>query len=142
MIYVASSWRNKAQPMIVYMLRAAGLDVYDFRNPSENDNGFQWSEIDPDWQSWSPEQYVEALGHPVAARGFHNDMSAMRQADIFVLVLPCGRSAHMELGWAVAAGKRTIVLLDRDFEPELMYRMVDHVATSALELLDVLGVRL
>ena len=30
-----------------------------------------------------------------------------RWDDTFVLVLPCGRSAHLELGWAVGQGKRT-----------------------------------
>lgn len=28
------------------------------------------------------------------------------------MVLPCGKSAHLELGWAVGAGKRTIILLE------------------------------
>lgn len=141
-IYVASSWRNYEQPTIVYMLQAAGFEVYDFRNPAYGDHGFHWAEIDLSWQSWSPEQYVEALHHPIAVKGFEKDMEAMLWADTFVLVLPCGRSAHLELGWAVGMGKRTVVLMnDSEFEPELMYRMVDHVATSALELLDVLGVK-
>ncbi len=69
----------------------------------------------------------------------------MQRADTFVLVLPCGRSAHLELGWAVGAEKRTAILLDPDpktntVTPELMYKMVDHIALDALDLLDWLGV--
>ncbi len=32
-LYVASSWRNKEQPVVVEMLRQAGHEVYDFRAP-------------------------------------------------------------------------------------------------------------
>lgn len=44
-----------------------------------------------------------------------------------VLVLPCGRSAHLELGWAVGAGKPTCILMAPNQEPELMYRMVGSI---------------
>lgn len=33
-LYVASSWRNRYQPRVVELARAAGLDTYDFRNPA------------------------------------------------------------------------------------------------------------
>jgi len=58
-----------------------------------------------------------------------------------VLVLPCGRSAHLELGWAAGQGKRTAILLDGpQVTPELMYKMVDHISTDAFDLLGWLGV--
>ena len=43
-IYVASSWRNKYQPEVVAALRAAGHEVYDFRNPEHNPGGFHWAD--------------------------------------------------------------------------------------------------
>lgn len=33
-IYVASSWRCARQPAVVAALRAAGHEVYDFKNPA------------------------------------------------------------------------------------------------------------
>jgi hypothetical protein len=47
-IYIASSWRNAAQPALVQCLRNQGHEVYDFRNPPPPGipGGFQWSEID------------------------------------------------------------------------------------------------
>ncbi len=99
-IYVASSWRNDIQPHVVEALRKAGHEVYDFKNPRPGDNGFHWSDIDPDWQDWTPEQFIEGLRHPIAASGFASDMDALRDCDACVLVLPCGRSAHLEAGWA------------------------------------------
>lgn len=139
-VYVASSWRNPYQEVLVKILRAAGMDCYDFKNPAPGETGFAWSEIDPDWEAWTADAYVKMLDHPVAQAGFDRDMAAMRKADTFVLVLPCGRSAHLELGWAVGAGKRTAILTQDGEEPELMAKMVDHIATSVFDLLGWLGV--
>lgn len=140
-IYVASSWRNDSQPAVVEVLRSLGHEVYDFKNPRPGDDGFHWSEIDPDWLGWSPATYRNLLGHEIAESGFKSDFDAMEWADTFVLVLPCGRSAHLEAGWAVGAGKPTSILLHEDkFEPELMYLMADLIAVDLGEVTDWLGV--
>ena len=134
--YVASSWRNMRQPGIVQALRDAGHEAYDFKDPLDNGGtGFQWSEIDKDWKTWTPAQFRQALRHPIATVGFKRDWDAMNWADAFVLVMPCGRSAHLELGWAVGAGKPTAILL-ADGEPELMYEMVTKLCITEEELLD------
>ncbi len=128
-IYAASSWRNPFQPLYVEMLRQLGHEVYDFRNPRPGDEGFHWSEIDPEWLAWKPYPYRDALSHPIAESGFKSDLDAMKWADTFLMVLPCGRSAHLEAGWAVGAGKPTALLLhEQKFEPELMYKMADLIA--------------
>lgn len=88
----------------------------------------------------SVDTYLRMIEHPRAIEGFDADFAAMQTADTFVLVLPCGKSAHLELGWAVGAGKRTAVLLEDPIEPELMYRMVDFLAPSLFDLLGWLGV--
>lgn len=137
-IYLASSWRNAHQPYILAALRAAGHEVYDFRNPSPGNDGFRWSEIDPNWQNWTPEQYHAALNHPIAERGFGYDMTALRDCDACVLVLPCGRSAHLELGYAVGAGKKTYVLQLEPQEPELMVKMCTGIFSSLLALIEAL----
>jgi hypothetical protein len=135
-IYVASSWRNSLQPEICNLLREAGHQVYDFRDPEDNGStGFHWSDIDRDWELWSPADYKQGLDHILAAQGFKKDFDAMKWCDAMVLVMPCGRSAHLELGWAVGAGKRTAILLD-DGEPELMNKMVDRLCSSVEEMLD------
>jgi hypothetical protein len=135
-IYVASSWRNQLQPAVVTTLRKEGHQVYDFRHPKEGDNGFHWSEIDPAWQKWTPTNFISALNHPIAHSGFQSDFSAMNWADACVLVLPCGRSAHLEAGWFVGRGKRLVILIDDpNFEPELMYKMAFAVCTTCEETL-------
>jgi hypothetical protein len=91
-----------------------------------------------DWETAT--DYVAMVNHPRAIEGFESDFAAMQKADAVVMVLPCGKSAHLELGWAIGAGKRTAILLEDPVEPELMYRMVDHLATSVTDLLGWLGV--
>ena len=138
-VYVASSWRNEGQPLIVRMLRNEGHEVYDFRNPAEGNNGFAWRSIDPDWKDWSPEQFRGNLSHPVAEEGYRFDYDAMKWADTFLLVMPCGRSAHLELGWAIGAGKHSIILLS-DGEPELMYKLADSICVTVDEALSAVRV--
>ena len=141
-VYVASSWRNERQPEVVRAIRAAGHQVYDFRNPNagilELDQGFHWSDIDPEWQTWSPSQFINALDHPLALGGYDRDYAALETADAVVLVMPCGRSAHLELGFGVGRGKASIILLS-DGEPELMYKMVPNLVTSIEEVIIALG---
>ncbi len=140
-VYVASSWRNAVHPSVVLRLRDAGFVVYDFRNPTPGDSGFAWREIDGGWETWTSEQLREALQHPIAKAGFSSDMRALDTADSVVLVLPSGRSSHMEFGYGARAGKLCIVLLpdprELTVEPELMYSM-GTIATSLEEVVSLL----
>ena len=82
---------------MVEILTAEGHDVYDFRNPKdhihERDTGFHWSDIDSEWMTWTPKQFIDALDHPLAEAGFKSDMDALTNAEALVLMMPCGRSA-------------------------------------------------
>ena len=136
-VYVASSWRNFVQPSVVAAIRKMGHEVYDFKKPSEGDDGFHWSEIDGGWKTWTGKKYIEALNHPIAEACFRENLNAMKWADTFVLVRPCGRSAHLEAGWAAGAGKATIMMLGQDFEPELMAKLCDHICTDLGQVLEL-----
>lgn len=138
-VYVASSWRNAEQPGVVARLRAEGHEVYDFRNPAPGDDGFAWSEIDPAWQSWTAEQYVKALEHPLARAGFLNDILALHRCEACVLVQPCGLSAHLEFGLAVGSGKLGIVLVPGIREPELMLAMADRLCMDLDQVVEALA---
>jgi len=126
-IYVASSWRNKDQQRVVKYLRLKNHEVYDFKNPGINDYGFSWSEIDKNWKNWTVDQYINSLNHPIAISGFKKDFNAMKWADICILVLPCGRSAHTEAGWMSGKGKKVFVYIPEPLEPELMYKVYDGI---------------
>ncbi|HYM34720.1 MAG TPA: hypothetical protein VET48_04940 [Steroidobacteraceae bacterium] len=135
-IYVASSWRNVHQQRVVGYLRSEGHHVYDYRNPKPGNSGFAWGEIDREWLSWTPENFAKELKtSKIAHDGFALDKDALDWCDTCVLVLPCGRSAHLELGYVAGQGKETYVLLNEEkFEPELMYLLADGVYTDMWEI--------
>jgi hypothetical protein len=133
-VYVASSWRNEFQPAVVAALREDGHDVYDFRNPAEGNNGFSWRSIDGDWQKWSPQQYIRAINHPLAEIGFRFDMSALKACEACVMVMPCGPSASMEMGWACGAGKKVLIYVPALREPDLMVKMADLVTDDLAQI--------
>jgi hypothetical protein len=137
-IYVASSWRNLLQPGIVHALRRCGHEVYDFKNPAPGNDGFRWSEIDPDWKNWDAARYRAALEHPIARAGYALDIGALRDCDACVLLLPSVRSASWEFGYAMGQGKRGFVMQFEPQEPELMYSEAT-IITTMDELFDAFG---
>jgi len=136
-IYVASSWRNEYQQQVVKMLREWGHEVYDFKHPEgKKSDGFRWNDVDENWQHWTPREYQKHLKSEKAQYGFNRDFKHLKWADVCVLVLPCGSSAHAEAGWMKGVGRPTFVYIPEgiDFEPELMYNLFDGVAVSDYQL--------
>ena len=146
-VYVASSWRNTRYPTVLERLRAEDIPHYDFRNPGPGNDGFRWSDVSRalygeesanDWQKAKAERIVEMLRHPIAARGFWHDFSAITDASAGLLVMPAGRSAHIEIGYIAGRGRPTCVLLDDESEAELMWKLTDLVTTSLDEAVEFL----
>lgn len=108
-IYVASSWRNALQPTIVRALRQCGHEVYDFRHPKPGDDGFTWKQVGAGTafvNKVEPATWRKMLEHPRAAEAYEADISHVRWCEAVVYVLPCGRSASFEFGYAMGQGKR------------------------------------
>jgi hypothetical protein len=117
-IYPASSWRNATHPDVVCTLRADGHAVYDFH---EGNNGFRWPPCS------TLREYIRQLeSDPLVAAAFRRDKEALDWCDVCVLILPCGRSAHLEAAYASGLGKPVIVVLSEaeSLEPELMYKLL------------------
>lgn len=123
-VYVASSWRNLLYPGIVQALRTMGHEPYDFRHPTPSNNGFSWKEVDPDYSGGevNADHWRRMLSHPTAKEGYEFDIGALRLCEVVVLVLPAGRSACYEFGYAMGQGKRGIVLALGSEAPDLMFR--------------------
>lgn len=139
-IYLASSWRNVYQPHFVTLLLDAGHKVYDFRNPSPGKSGFAWRETHHvPHEQWTVEEYLQALQTERAAEGFSFDFEALKWCDVCVLLLPCGKSAHLELGFAAGAGKHSIVMITEYSDAELMYLLCSAIVTSEYALLKTLA---
>ncbi len=124
-VYVASSWRNNVYPEVLEVLRQAGHEVYDFRHQGGSD--------------WNPaeitsDELFSYLDHPKVKSIFKKDMDALEESDAVVCVLPCGRSAHLELGYGIGAGKRTVLLWHDGDAPDIMHKAVDAIVFDVADI--------
>jgi hypothetical protein len=140
-VYVASSVNNPYQPVVVEHLRALGWVVYDFHQPFPGKKGFRWEDITPSWREWGPETWRCALNTPAAKAGFDADFSGMQNSKYCVLVLPSGRSAHLEAGYMAGQGKNVFTLALEKVDADLMNLLLgpaENICVSIQELLDKL----
>jgi hypothetical protein len=132
-IYVASSLKNKRQPEVVQVLRSNGYKTYDFNNPGDGYRNFWWKEIDIEFEKWDVSKFCSAMRHPLSEQAYQVDKFVMRNAWAFIMVLPCGKSAHLELGWAIGARKLGIILAEKGkCEAEQMYHLA-HLVTDNID---------
>lgn len=118
LIYLIGSLRNSKVPLIGNLLREAKFDVFDdwyAGGPNADDC---WAA----YERGRGRTFVEALGGFSAAHTFMYDYHHLRNADIALLVLPAGKSAHLELGWMIGQGKPGYVLLDSPERWDVMYK--------------------
>lgn len=132
-IYLAGSLRHARVEGVAAKLRKAGYVAFDdWRAAGE--------EADDAWRDYCARRghgYAEALRNPSARNIFEFDVRNIRSADAFALVMPAGKSAHMELGFASGIGKPCFVLFDPKDPPErfdVMYNFAHTVCfdTEAL----------
>lgn len=134
-LYLIGSMRNPKVPKLGIELRKHGYDVFD-------DWHCSGPEADDFWQAYEKERgrsYKEALAGEHARNVFEFDQHHIDASDALVLVMPAGKSAHMELGYARGKGKKTYVLFEEEPERfDIMYRFATAVCFSVEELLEEL----
>lgn len=118
-IYLVGSLRNPLIPAIASELRDEGHEVFD-------DWYAAGPEADDYWQKYEKgrgRSYAEALDGFAAEHVFQFDRYHLNQAQAVVLVLPAGKSGHLEFGYCVGQGKPGFILLDKEPERyDVMYR--------------------
>jgi nucleoside 2-deoxyribosyltransferase len=84
------------------------------------------SNADTEWQEYEQQRgrtYLEAIRGLHAKHVFEFDLKHITRATIGVLMLPAGKSAHMELGYMLGQRKRGYVLFDKEPERyDVMYQ--------------------
>lgn len=134
-IYLATSWKNQYYTDLLKELRDAGHEVYDFRH-----EGFSWDKIDSNWRNWTPQQYVDHLDLSEDVEdGFQRDLNAIHWCNLLIMLMPCGLSAGLELGYAAALGKMTAVLVMPEFSADLMIKVAGCIFDNKEDLMNWLG---
>ena len=135
-VYLIGSLRNPAVPSIGATLRREGFDVFDdwFAAGPEADD--KWRE----YEEARGRTYIEALQGKAATNVFCFDERNLNECNTAVLVLPAGKSGHMELGRCIGQGKPTYILLPPATDRwDVMYRFATAVCPSIEDLLGHLG---
>lgn len=134
-IYVIGSLRNPYIPQLAVILREEGYEVFD-------DWFASGPEADDKWQEYERQRsrsYGEALKGHAAKNVFEFDRRHLERANTVVMVMPAGKSGHLELGWALGKGKRGFVLFDQEPERwDVMYQFATGVAFNTSDLIKML----
>lgn len=140
-VYLIGSLRNPEVPKLAATLRAAGWDVFDGWHSAG-------PEADDYWQRYATERgqtYEQALRDYPAQHVFQFDKRHIVAADAAVLVMPAGKSAHLELGFFI--GRREalglpntgfIFLPDKPDRFDAMYAFSARVCVGESELMECL----
>lgn len=109
-IYLIGALNNWKVIEIAKELRKLGFEVFDsWISPGP--------EADNYWRKYSKKRgltYKEALKDWSAKHIFEFDKYHLNRSDIGVLVMPAGKSGHLELGYMIGQGKPGYILFDKE----------------------------
>lgn len=134
-IYIIGSLKNPRVVEVGNKLRELGHEVVDDWYAPGPDADDYWR----DYEKARGRTYREALkglhvGHVFAFDKYHID-----RAQVVILVMPAGKSAHLELGYAIGTGKKGYILLEGEPERwDIMYRFADDVFYTVDELVSAI----
>jgi hypothetical protein len=115
-IYIASSWKNaNFVRALATALRCEGHRVFDFTDKKHRPKGFDTFVFNGnEWKGKALDkmEYKEFLEYPESKRAFKGDKAGLDWADTVILLLPSGRSSHLEAGYGVGCGKDLFIYGD------------------------------
>ena len=124
MIYLVGSLRNPQIPLIGNELRSRGFSVFDdwFAGGPEADDSWK------DYEETRGRSYTSALDGFAAKHVFEYDKYHLDRASAGLMVLPAGKSGHLELGYLIGQGKPGFILLDTVDRWDVMYQFAEVVS--------------
>lgn len=130
-VYLIGALANPEIPFIGNRLRALGFEVFD-----------EWWSVGPLADSYLKQyarirglSYRELLNNAAAKNIYDFDKRHIDQCDIAVMVMKCGRSAHLELGYVIGQGKPGFILFDSTpARVDIMYKFATDILFSEREL--------
>lgn len=137
MIYIIGSLRNKNVPIIGNKLRKLDENWEIFEN--WYGSGPHADDCLRDYCKGKGLNYKETLKDPAAVNTYQFDKRHLTRATDVVMVMPCGKSCHLEFGWARGKGKRGYILFDKiPSRIDIMYQFATNIFFSFDELAEEL----
>lgn len=136
-IYLAGSLKNWDILDLSNELTEQGFEVFSewlTPGPDADVHLLKYAKL----RGWS---YKQALNSYAAKHTFEFDKTHIDRCDILVMCMPCGKSAHLELGYVIGQGKPGYILFDQEPERfDVMYRFATDVFFDKKELIESLCV--
>lgn len=126
-IYIASSWKNQKRVlMLAERLEQEGFEVDAFCRATDKRYSFHWSELVDTEDELLNYDAIEMLTDPRTQRAFREDKKWLNWSDTVIMLMPCGRSSHLEAGYAKGQGKLLYIYgLFPKGEFDVMYGFAD-----------------
>ena len=134
-IYLASSWRNEEAVKIYldFFRRQKGFEVDCFCDQEGGRVGFNIAnELEKAGYSLRDVDAISALAHPAVTDmfkvAFAEDKKWIDWCECLIMLMPSGKSAHLEAGYAKGSGKLVLIYWMTDLpkgEFDNMYQFAD-----------------
>ena len=136
--FVAVRWRNReAVKEVLDVIRASGKSAYCFIENLYEGERVEFS-LDGDIETIMQSLELLPMSDPLVRKIFDIDITAERQSDNFILVLPAGISGHVEAGAAYGMGKKCYAVGEPE-KTETLYLIFDEIFPDVETLKDWLG---
>ena len=134
-IYIIGALRNKAIPEFANELQQLGFEAFaDWFSPGPDADDF--------WRDYSKARgltYKQALESYAARHIFEFDKYHLDRCDLAVMLMPAGKSGHLELGYTIGRGKPGYILFDGEPERyDVMVQFATDIFFDKQELFDKL----
>lgn len=137
-LYLIGSLRNPRVQELAAEFRKAlpGWEVFDDWQAAGPEADDYWR----DYEKSKGHDFITALKGHAAQHVFNFDKGHLDTSDAAILILPAGKSGHLELGYMVGKGKYTAIMLDDDPDRfDVMYAFVNRVTRDIKDIVEDLN---
>ena len=130
-IYIIGSLRNNAVVQFANELDALGFEAFaDWISPGPDADDFL-----RDYSKARGRDYKQTLQSYAAKHIFEFDLHHINRCDAAIMLMPAGKSGHLELGFVRGLGKPGYILFDKEPDRvDVMYQFATDIFFSKEEL--------
>ena len=129
-VYLIGSLINPEVHKLSQKIRELGFIVFDDWYAAGPEADDKWR----DYEKARGRTYRDALAGLAAEHVYNFDFKHLNESDVAVLLLPCGKSGHLELGYMLGKGRKGYILLDNPERWDVMYKFADGIFHNFEEL--------